>query len=433
MPAPFFSFIIPVYNRKGTLGDCLSSLLNAPFQDYEIILVDDASTDGSDAICRDYAAQYPFICCICLPENHGPGNARNEGLRNAAGDYIFFLDSDDQIIGQELAGIAEKIKEYPQADIIQINYTECTIQPDGTKTLITLPVIKKERYLTEEEFLDDPPLWQQFVLWTFFFKRSFLLENKLELPAIRMNEDGTFKILCVLLAKGLLQLPACFYLYHINAAVDQLTTTVTLEKHFSYYFDAFRSLFKSLPDTRFSSRKRQVAFREHLCFFICTFFNAQSVGFSWDGETPFLTLLEQRDDASAFALLFQSFIMCLRAFLQGNCLYICPAGRIAKQFASALNESGISVDGFIDNNPKGDVSVSLGSQKILTLPSISPEQLGDVDGDIFILIASRMHGQVLTAQFLSLPFAQRLHLLSLEELIQSVIRDLGLSPFLQDH
>lgn len=426
MPAPFFSFIIPVYNRKGTLGDCLSSLLNAPFQDYEIILVDDASTDGSDAICRDYAAQYPSIRCLCLPENHGPGNARNEGLRNAAGDYIFFLDSDDQIIGQELARIAEKIKEYPQADIIQINYTECTIQADGEKTLINFPIIKKERYLTEEELLDDPPLWQQFVLWTFFFKRSFLLENKIKIPDIRLFEDRTFKISCVLLAKGLLQLPACFYLYHINAAENRLTTTVTPEAHFSYYFEAFLISFKSLPDTRFSPRKRRVAFREHLYFFICTFFNAQSVGFSWDGETPFSTLLEQRDDASAFALLLRSCIMCLHTFLRGNSLYLCPAGRIAKQFASALIESGISVDGFIDNDPKGDVSVSVGAQGLLTLPCVSPEQLGDVDRDIFIFVSSRMYGQELSAQFLSLPFARRLHLLSLEDLLYEMIKELGI-------
>ncbi|HEM5303194.1 TPA: glycosyltransferase family 2 protein, partial [Streptococcus suis] len=90
------SVIIPVYQVEKYLKRCIDSVLAQKFIDYEIILVDDGSTDSSPAICDAYSAEYPHISVI-HKENGGLSDARNVGIKHAAGEYIFFLDSDDWI------------------------------------------------------------------------------------------------------------------------------------------------------------------------------------------------------------------------------------------------------------------------------------------------------------------------------------------------
>ena len=104
-----YSVIIPVYNAARTLRRCLDSLVDQIFDDYELLLINDGSTDGSDAICREYANVYPCIRYFAK-ENGGVSSARNLGLEQAKGEYILFVDSDDYVsnnnfavIGQELA------------------------------------------------------------------------------------------------------------------------------------------------------------------------------------------------------------------------------------------------------------------------------------------------------------------------------------------
>ena len=92
------SVIVPVYNAKDTIVDCLGNLLNQTFSNMEIILVDDASTDGTDKILQDAKNQFPDKVRLFRQEhNQGPGAARNVGLEVARGDYIGFVDADDVI------------------------------------------------------------------------------------------------------------------------------------------------------------------------------------------------------------------------------------------------------------------------------------------------------------------------------------------------
>ena len=92
-----FSVIIPVYNVERFLEECVKSVLEQTFQNYEIILVDDGSTDNSRYIIEKYALDYDNFHAI-HKENGGQGVARNLGLELAKGEYIHFIDSDDYII-----------------------------------------------------------------------------------------------------------------------------------------------------------------------------------------------------------------------------------------------------------------------------------------------------------------------------------------------
>lgn len=94
----FLSFIVPVYNTEKYLAECLDSLLeqDIPYEEYEIICVNDGSTDGSLDILRRYAEAHSNVIVVDK-ENGGVASARNAGLDAACGDYIWFFDSDDII------------------------------------------------------------------------------------------------------------------------------------------------------------------------------------------------------------------------------------------------------------------------------------------------------------------------------------------------
>ena len=89
------SVIIPVYNIESYLDSTLKSLLDQTYKDFEVILINDGSVDRSTDICDEYAAKYNFIKVIHKP-NGGVSSARNVGIENAQGKWIFFLDGDDE-------------------------------------------------------------------------------------------------------------------------------------------------------------------------------------------------------------------------------------------------------------------------------------------------------------------------------------------------
>ena len=91
------SVILPVYNVEDYLAKCLDSVILADEPDYEIILVNDGSTDSSPAIAASYREQYPDLIRLISTENMGLGSARNTGMANARGEFYCFLDSDDYL------------------------------------------------------------------------------------------------------------------------------------------------------------------------------------------------------------------------------------------------------------------------------------------------------------------------------------------------
>lgn len=99
-----FSFIIPVYNCKEHLPACVDSIRAVDVEDYEILLIDDGSTDGSGAVCDELAAQFPEIRVV-YQANAGASAARNRGITEAAGELILFIDSDDSIDSNALGKV----------------------------------------------------------------------------------------------------------------------------------------------------------------------------------------------------------------------------------------------------------------------------------------------------------------------------------------
>lgn len=117
------SIIIPVYNVEPYLRYSIDSVLAQDYRNFEIILVDDGSTDGSGAICDKYALECGVISVI-HKKNGGLSSARNAGLDVAKGDYIMFLDSDDYLHPKALSVLSRVAKRYETFDYIQFLYNE---------------------------------------------------------------------------------------------------------------------------------------------------------------------------------------------------------------------------------------------------------------------------------------------------------------------
>ena len=103
------SIVLPVYKVQGYLRQCLDSLLEESFHDFEIVAVDDCSPDNSAAILAEYAARDERVRVVTLTQNVGLGRARNVGLEHAAGEYVWFVDSDDWLGRGALKAVAERL------------------------------------------------------------------------------------------------------------------------------------------------------------------------------------------------------------------------------------------------------------------------------------------------------------------------------------
>lgn len=124
---PFLSVIVPVFNREITIFDCIDSVLKQTVQVNEIIIVDDGSTDRTGEVVRELASQYEIVKLV-QKENGGVASARNLGLSLAKGDWILFLDSDDQWVIDKVKNVIELAATLPEVDFIHTNRSLTSVQ-----------------------------------------------------------------------------------------------------------------------------------------------------------------------------------------------------------------------------------------------------------------------------------------------------------------
>ena len=205
------SVIIPVYNVEKYLKQCVDSVLAQTYQNIEIILVDDGSTDSSGHICDEYLNVDGRIKVI-HKKNAGLSEARNHGLDLATGDYVYFLDSDDWIQGETLETLIQMAHE-SNADIVFFDSQSFEDSEKGYQ--IPQRYIRKHDYSTDKgltvfeqvqankEFHSAVPL--------LFIRRSFLDKSKIRFYPEILYEDMLFTFEALTKAEKVAQCKEAFY------------------------------------------------------------------------------------------------------------------------------------------------------------------------------------------------------------------------------
>jgi glycosyltransferase involved in cell wall biosynthesis len=136
---PLLSIVVPVYDVERYLPQCLDSLLAEPHAGLEVVAVDDRSPDGSAAILRDYAARDPRVRIVSLAENVGLGRARNAGLAQARGEYVWFVDSDDWVPAGSVGAVLAAL-DGGKPDVLLLDhdrvFADGTVELDPSSTVL---------------------------------------------------------------------------------------------------------------------------------------------------------------------------------------------------------------------------------------------------------------------------------------------------------
>lgn len=211
--APWFSIILPVYNVQDYLDRCVKSVENQSFQDFEMILVDDGSTDTSGALCDTLAEKYANISVLHKP-NGGLASARNAGLAAAKGKYIWWVDSDDWIEPGALETLYG-VTATREPELVKFNYNRVEQQTVAVHTNV-----KPGSYAEDEtEQLRELAFRSagKYVLsaCTHIYSRDFLQGNGLQFVSERLvgSEDYLFNLQVLLHLKHAQVIPDIFYNY----------------------------------------------------------------------------------------------------------------------------------------------------------------------------------------------------------------------------
>lgn len=186
------SVIIPAYNAEKYLDKCISSVLKQNLSDLEIIICDDASTDGSLKIIENYKKKDNRIKLITHRENQGLSVSRNDGMERASGEYIFFLDSDDYIKQNVLTTLYRKIKNV-DTDVLYFGYEEHGVDNQDN--------IKKYRHESIYPKVEDGPDFfcravsgrnMCVISCSAIYRNQFLKENNIKFKPHIIHEDNLF-------------------------------------------------------------------------------------------------------------------------------------------------------------------------------------------------------------------------------------------------
>ncbi len=243
------SVIIPVYNVEEYLKECVDSVLSQTYENYEIILINDGSTDSSGKICDEYAEKNDKISVV-HKENGGLSDARNKGLSLANGKYVYFLDSDDYIIPEAFAELV-LIIEKENSDFV---FFDAKSFEDGNKSFnIEQRYIRKKEYgaakgeevlmnlLDNKEYHSAVPLC--------FIKKAFLEKARLRFITGIFYEDTVFTYELFMLSNMVSYCSKA--LYHRRYRKASIMTSPKSQK----YFDSICRVYEEV--LKFSKRENK--------------------------------------------------------------------------------------------------------------------------------------------------------------------------------
>lgn len=188
------SIIVPVYNVEKYLRECVDSIIQQNYENWEIILVDDGSKDSSPAICDEYSSKDSRIITI-HQENAGPSRARNHGLDKATGQFVMFVDSDDHINQNMISKMVETINSN-QADLVICGYARFSDDSYDPRSYSNEPLILMTNRGRLANFYTKPNTNMFGIsIWAKLYRNDIIQNNKIRFnPEISYEEDCQFNI-----------------------------------------------------------------------------------------------------------------------------------------------------------------------------------------------------------------------------------------------
>lgn len=217
---PAISVVIPLYNTEKYIGECLESLLAQSFKNFEIVIVNDCSTDASVEIVQSYLPKFDGRLTLAHTETNSGGASlpRNKAVKLAQGKYIFFADADDMLTSTALEEMF-KLAEIHGAEVIYCerymdlidNATNSRVTSQQSGKLVDKPIFQSEDLKERLKDILQRDIWG--APWSKFVRRDFLIENELFFPNVFPCEDYLWTLTLYFYAKKFLRVPNVTYLW----------------------------------------------------------------------------------------------------------------------------------------------------------------------------------------------------------------------------
>lgn len=250
MENPLISIIIPVYNIEKYLNECIESVLNQTFDNYEIVLVDDGSTDKSGSICDNLSLRNPKIKTY-HKRNGGLSSARNYGIKHSKGKYVIFLDSDDYWLNKDILSLFVRKAEEDNLDVVRGEYLDV----DEKRNIQSIPDIS-EKDVFKDKVLSPFEMVKfiingRFFPWLFFYKRESLGDLLFD-EKRKFQEDIDFEIRFFSKNVRCGYIPVHFYAYrHRENSIISTPRLINVTDSFSLT-DIFYEFAHQVKDKRLS-------------------------------------------------------------------------------------------------------------------------------------------------------------------------------------
>lgn len=266
---PYFSVVIPVYNSEEYLDECISSVISQCMKDFELILVDDESSDSSPDICDKWAKDYPKVVKVIHQKNTGVYIAKRNGIKATKGDYIYVMDNDDLIINNEMFKIIKAEIDRTKSDLVIFNATDNLVTGH---LLCKIPFRNRQVFSGErlaqiyDQYLNTKNLHH---IWMMVFKRDLFDWEYDYIEPFRMLRDGPSLILPIISnSTKVLYLNDTFYYWRIQNLLSASKSYDVLN-----FFYSIRSLHKRVIEYsgkwKYSSKYTQDLIKKNYVTDIC--------------------------------------------------------------------------------------------------------------------------------------------------------------------
>lgn len=240
MDHPLVSIIVPIYNSALDLVPCLESIKRQNYENIEVLLVNDGSSDSSLEICRMYA-RLDSRMIVIDKENSGVSGTRNVAIERAQGEYLQFVDSDDFLDRNATRLMVESAQE-SRCDLLICHY--CSVMPDGRTSVYGFlpPDVRMDKPQFARHLMEEPASFYYGVMWNKLYRRDIIMEHSIRCnEEFTWSEDMLFNLEYIRYAESFYAMRTPVYYYarqkkhSLSASVSPAKVMTTKASLFKYY------------------------------------------------------------------------------------------------------------------------------------------------------------------------------------------------------